>query len=235
MSQLVQGPQKRIEQVLEAALGSGKLLDALPMGVYCCDADGHLVQYNEHAAELWGCRPQLGDTLYEGAPRLFSLDGEPLPQDQAPMAQVLQTAQAVRNQRIIIERPDASRMTVLVNADPLYDKHGALVGAVNCFRDVTELRLAYQELQRSRDDLEDFFENGAVGLHIVDGDGTILRANKAELALLGYSAEEYVGRRMGWLLMQSGGRDCRPAVAPGQVLWVMTDCAESLCALQPRL
>lgn len=87
-------------------------------------------------------------------------------------------------------------MTVLVNADPLRDEHGTLVGAVSCFRDVTELRQAYQDLQRSRDDLEDFFENGAVGLHIVAGDGTILRANKAELALLGYSAEEYVGRHI---------------------------------------
>jgi len=46
------------------------------------------------------------------------------------------------------------------------------------------------------DDLEDFFENGAVGLHIVAGNGTILRANKAELAMLGYSAEEYVGRHI---------------------------------------
>jgi PAS domain S-box-containing protein len=44
------------------------------------------------------------------------------------------------------------------------------------------------------DDLEDFFENGAIGLHIVDGRGIILRANKAELDLLGYTAEEYVGR-----------------------------------------
>jgi PAS domain S-box-containing protein len=42
--------------------------------------------------------------------------------------------------------------------------------------------------------LEDFFENGAVGLHIVAGDGTILRANRAELALLGYGPEEYIGR-----------------------------------------
>jgi PAS domain S-box-containing protein len=43
-------------------------------------------------------------------------------------------------------------------------------------------------------DFEDFFENGAVCLHLVDGSGTILRANKAELDLLGYTAEEYVGR-----------------------------------------
>ena len=45
-------------------------------------------------------------------------------------------------------------------------------------------------------DLDDFFENGAVGLHIVSGDGAILRANKAELAMLGYTSDEYVGRHI---------------------------------------
>ncbi len=43
-------------------------------------------------------------------------------------------------------------------------------------------------------DFQDFFENGAVALHLVGADGTILHANKAELNLLGYSAEEYIGR-----------------------------------------
>ena len=42
-------------------------------------------------------------------------------------------------------------------------------------------------------DLEDFFENGAVGLHIVGNDGKILRVNRAELNMLGYAAEDYVG------------------------------------------
>lgn len=45
-------------------------------------------------------------------------------------------------------------------------------------------------------DLEDFFENATVSRHFVDKDGTILRANKAELELLGYAAEEYVGRNI---------------------------------------
>ncbi len=44
--------------------------------------------------------------------------------------------------------------------------------------------------------LEDFFENGAIGLHLVGPDGVILRTNKAELALLGYAPEEYVGRNI---------------------------------------
>jgi PAS domain S-box-containing protein len=47
--------------------------------------------------------------------------------------------------------------------------------------------------ENSTSDLEDFFEHGAVALHLVGPDGTILRANRAELDLLGYSADEYVG------------------------------------------
>jgi PAS domain S-box-containing protein len=49
-------------------------------------------------------------------------------------------------------------------------------------------------LRAPNHDYEDFFENGAVGLHLVDGNGLILRANKAELELLGYTADEYIGR-----------------------------------------
>jgi PAS domain S-box-containing protein len=53
-----------------------------------------------------------------------------------------------------------------------------------------------QDLQRALESLEDFFENGVVGLHLVAGDGTILRANRAELDLLGYAPNEYLGRKI---------------------------------------
>jgi PAS domain S-box-containing protein len=52
--------------------------------------------------------------------------------------------------------------------------------------------------RRAADELDfaDFFENGALALHLVGPDGTILHANKAELGLLGYTADEYVGRHI---------------------------------------
>jgi PAS domain S-box-containing protein len=53
-----------------------------------------------------------------------------------------------------------------------------------------------EELERSRRDLEDFFENGAVALHWVGSDGSILRVNQAELDLLGYKRQEYVGHHI---------------------------------------
>src|SRR5207249_5194858 len=80
------------------------------------------------------------------------------------------------------------------SAAPIRDTAGQLTGTVMVFHDVTERRKAQEALRRNEKLLSDFFENAAVGLHWVGPDGTILRANRAELEMLGYSREEYVGR-----------------------------------------
>jgi PAS domain S-box-containing protein len=53
---------------------------------------------------------------------------------------------------------------------------------------------ADDELRRRERELTDFFENATVGLHWVGPDGTILWTNRAELEMLGYTREEYIGR-----------------------------------------
>lgn len=53
-----------------------------------------------------------------------------------------------------------------------------------------------EELRRNQEELADFFENATVGLHWVGPDGTILQANRAELDLLGYERDEYVGHNI---------------------------------------
>jgi PAS domain S-box-containing protein len=53
-----------------------------------------------------------------------------------------------------------------------------------------------QVLRRSERELADFVENAVEGLHRVGADGTILWANRAELQMLGYGWEEYVGHNI---------------------------------------
>lgn len=57
-------------------------------------------------------------------------------------------------------------------------------------------RQAEQSLARRERELSDFLENATEAIHKVGSDGTILWANGAELELLGYSAEEYIGRNI---------------------------------------
>lgn len=63
-------------------------------------------------------------------------------------------------------------------------------------RDITRRKQDELALLRSQSELTDFFDNASVGLHWVAADGTILRANQAELDMLGYTREEYVGRNI---------------------------------------
>ena len=66
----------------------------------------------------------------------------------------------------------------------------------DCFQDISAQKAAEEEVRRKSRELEDFFDNSAVALHIVSREGIILRANQAELDLLGYAAKDYVGRHI---------------------------------------
>ena len=52
------------------------------------------------------------------------------------------------------------------------------------------------ELNTGHEQLKDFLDNASVSIHWVDENGIIVYANKAELDLLGYTAEEYIGHKI---------------------------------------
>jgi Amt family ammonium transporter len=76
------------------------------------------------------------------------------------------------------------------HVEPLQNQMGTIVGVVGLAVDASQRQ---ETLTEPGLDLEDFFENASVGLSWLGPDGSILRANHAELDLLGYSREEYVG------------------------------------------
>jgi len=76
----------------------------------------------------------------------------------------------------------------------LMDTDRALQAVLGDLEKRVEERTA--ELRESEAELNDFFENSSVGIHWVGPDETILRVNRAELEMLGYSKEEYVGRNI---------------------------------------
>ena len=63
--------------------------------------------------------------------------------------------------------------------------------------EITERKRAERLLQRREAELWDFLENAVVAMHWVTADGTISWANKAELKLLGYERDEYLGHSIG--------------------------------------
>ena len=116
------------------------LFELGPVAVYSCNASGVIQEFNRRAVELWGCEPALGDTdkRFCGSFKLFRPDGRFMPHEQCPMAEVIAgTLSEARDAEVLIERPDGSRITVIVNIRPLKNERGDIMGAINCFYDIT--------------------------------------------------------------------------------------------------
>jgi PAS domain S-box-containing protein len=127
------------------------LANEVTAALYSCDPSGVINYYNNQAAELWGRRPEIGDTdeRFCGSHMLYRKDGSYLPHDQCPMADVLAgKVSGVYDAEVHIERPDGSRVIVIVNIAPLIDEEGQIVGAINSFCDIKQTK--FREPARER-------------------------------------------------------------------------------------
>jgi PAS domain S-box-containing protein len=182
---------------------SGGVLDLLPIATFICDVKGTILQYNRRAVELWGRPPKPGQThleFSEGA-RFFAPDGTVV--SRSLITEVLATGTPMRDVERIIEKPDGSRMTISASIDPLRNAAGEVVGAVNCFIDITERKRMDAALAQSRlhsleqeQRLAATYEHAAIGITEVAPDGQLLRVNEATCAITGYSREELTAGKL---------------------------------------
>ena len=163
-------PSPVISLALQQALQSWDVfLDRLPIGIYACDRDGIVV----------------GRQRYCGSYKAYRAGGAPLPPSEAPMAQVLRTGLPMRDREIVIERPDGSRATILANVDPLFDSAGEIVGGVNCFQDITELKRSQEALREREQWYRGLLEALPAAVYTTDAGGRITFYNQAAVELAG--------------------------------------------------
>lgn len=130
-----------------------QLLDKLPAGAFVCEPSGLITYYNQRAVELWGRAPKLNDPedRYCGSFRMYSAaDGSPIRHEQCWMALALNEKREYNDRELVVERPDGSRLTVLANANPIWNEAGVLIGAVNVLIDITSRKQLEEEQRQLR-------------------------------------------------------------------------------------
>ena len=167
-----------------------ELVNALPAAVYTTDPSGRITYYNEAAAALWGCRPDLGNSDWCGSWKLFWPDGRAMPHDQCPMATAVKKQQAIRGLEAVAERPDGSRVPFLPFPTPIFNEAGVFVGAVNMLVDISERKRAEEATQR----LASIVDSSDDAIISKDLDGIISSWNKGAERIFGYMAEEIIGK-----------------------------------------
>jgi PAS domain S-box-containing protein len=171
-------------------------LSSIGDGVITTDADTKVTFMNPVAEDLTGwTRADAAERPLADVFRIINeVTREP---EEAPASEVLRTGKTVglANHTVLIDRQGGERI-IDDSAAPIRSADGGAQGVVLVFRDNSARRLAEKRLSQSEKELNDFFDNASVGMHWVGRTGTILRANRAELEMLGYPSEEYVGRNI---------------------------------------
>jgi PAS domain-containing protein len=113
-------------------------IDKIRVPVYTAAADGRITFWNKACVDFAGREPQLGEDRWCVTWRLFTLDGDPLPHDQCPMAKTIRAKSSVRSEVAIAMRPNGSRVAFRPYPTPFFDRSGRFRGAINILIDISD-------------------------------------------------------------------------------------------------
>lgn len=143
--EIIAGERRRQAAELNA------IIEAMPDGVFVCDASGQLLRVSEHGAAILGVSVSEALRTFQEIgeqAKLRYADGSPMPVDEYPLMQALRGV--VRTDlRVLIRQRDSGRdIHLFTSFAPIRDASGTITGAVAVGSDITEL----YRLERQKDE-----------------------------------------------------------------------------------
>jgi PAS domain S-box-containing protein len=150
--------------------------------IIAVDQEGFITEFNTAAQRQFGYG--LIEVLGQNAQILYN--------NQEQLNQISETIE--KNQYFSGEIQNVDKQgkefTALLSASIIKDQHGNVLGSMGVSRDITELKKAQEELQRSEDRYRDIFENATDFILSIDQDGYFIYSNNAFKNTMGYTATE---------------------------------------------
>jgi PAS domain S-box-containing protein len=154
--------------------------------------DGIITRWSTGAERIFGY------TAAEiiGKSALILLPPDRVYEEQQVLARVAR-GEAVNEFETTRLRKDGTAITVWVNLAPIKDDSGQVIGISKVARDITTRKRAEEALRLSEARYRRLFETAQDGILILDATtGQVVDANPFMQVLLGYSLEEFVGKKL---------------------------------------
>lgn len=143
--------QKHNEEIVAAERLARSIIEQATEAILVCDGNGRIIRLSRSVSDIAGL-----DTFFENCDDIFDLryiTGENAGARFSPSSLVMQ-GQVLLRVEARFERRDGKLFYLLVNAGPLKSADGKIIGCVVSLTDITELKMAEEELQKAHDGLE---------------------------------------------------------------------------------
>jgi len=174
--------------------------------IVICDTNGYITHVNEALLQM--VRYQEHELVGKHVVELSPFDGdftsttgehvtitEEYHTNNAKRADELFEKGSVPYYQIYLIRNDKVVIPVEVTLSLLKDPHGERAGSIAICRDITERIKAERNIKEAKEFLEDIIKTSVDGIMVTDNAGFITMVNNAMVTMLGYTADEFVGKR----------------------------------------
>jgi diguanylate cyclase (GGDEF)-like protein/PAS domain S-box-containing protein len=188
-------PALQAAQLHAELLGSEQrfrsLFETIACGVLVQGPQGEVLDANRAAEEILGV--DLAEMRGHTSAELWDVEEEGYGK-QRPALIALATRRPVRNYTFRIRRRDGDLRWLQADSIPVIDQEGEPTQVVSSIIDVTERNRAEDALRESEERFRAVYDQAGIGIARISVEGKLEGANPALCQMLGYTAEELIGR-----------------------------------------
>jgi two-component system NtrC family sensor kinase len=166
-----------------------RLFENVAVGVYISSKEGRFLDANKALLEMLG---------YENKEEFLKIDiAKDLylkPEDRGKFQEMIERDGRVIDYEVPFKRKDGKTIPVLHTGHARYDQHGNVLGYEGINVDLSQRKQMEDELREAHDFLDKIIRSSPNAIMATDLQGNIIMWNRGAEEILGYKAEEVVGK-----------------------------------------
>ncbi len=177
------------DHLVEKSKRYAELFEHVGCGVYISSKEGKFLDVNPATLSMLG---------YENKEEFLNIDiARDLylrPQDRIKFMEMIEKDGYVIDYEVDFKRKDGIPVSVLLTGHVRYDEHGNVIGYEGINVDQTQRKLMENQIRESRDFLHKTIQSSPNAIIAADMKGDIILWNHSAEEILGYQAEEVLGK-----------------------------------------
>jgi PAS domain S-box-containing protein len=166
-----------------------RLFEHVGCGVFISTKDGRFLDANQALLDMLGYRSKEEFLTIDIATDLYLH-----PEDRRRFRQMIEKDGRVIDYEVEFKRKDGTPIPILLTGHVRKDQHGNILGYEGINVDLSQRKQMERELQEAHDFLDKLVKSSPDAIIATDMKGNIILWNKSTEEILGYAAEEVIGK-----------------------------------------